>query len=232
MPQPTNVATVAIQKGSVYGLAYGAQWNPWKTSPRRVAYARWYGRRTWAGTALPFTNHLLILMKISTEIYVEFPISRSASFSCPACQHGHEGTPGGFFVNLSEAEDHVRKNHGVSEDVYGSINLPEQRQSLTPFKCSLCKSPFVLSPSEQQLKKHMKSAHSDWHASTARQHSKRVCRFCLKLVEQEKACSLSECKWLVKRFANAQEQSNALSYALSLIGALFVAAVIHFLFSN
>ena len=111
-------------------------------------------------------------------------------------------------MKLKEAEDHVRKDHGVSEDVYGSINLPEERQSLTPFKCNLCKSPFVLCPSEQQLKKHMKSAHSDWHASTARKHSKRVCRFCLKLLEQENDCSVSECKSLVKSFANGQEESN------------------------
>ena len=151
-------------------------------------------------------------MMETKQIYVAFHISRSACFSCPACQYGGQpvatGQHGGFFVKLKEAEDHVRKDHGVSEDVHGSINLPEERQSLTPFKCNLCKSPFVLCPSEQQLKKHMKSAHSDWHASTARKHSKRVCRFCLKLLEQENVCSVSECKLLVKSFANAQEESN------------------------
>ena len=175
------------------------------------------------------TNHLL--MKISTELCVEFHISRSASFSCPACQHNCEEQSGCLFVHLSEAEDHVRKTHGVSGDVYGSINLPEERPSLTPFKCNLCKSPFVLCPSEQQLKKHMESAHSDWHATTARKHSKRVCRFCLKLLEQEKACSVKKCKLLIRRFANAQEQSNALPLSGTLL-VIFVAALIHLLFSN
>ena len=99
-------------------------------------------------------------------------------------------------------------------------------------KCIRCKSPVVLCPSEQQLKKHMKSAHSDYHATTARKHSKRVCRFCLKLLEQEKECS--ECKSLVKSFANSQEDSNAMSFSSAmsfklLIGALlviFIAAIL------
>ena len=180
---------------------------------------------------LLFTTQFFIVMEISRQISVRFNICRSACFSCPACQYDHEERPGGFFVNLSEAEDHVRSDHGVSEDVYGSINLPEERQSLTPLKCNLCKSPFVLCPSEQQLKKHMESAHSDWHATTARKHSKRVCRFCLKPLEQEKACSVNECKSLIKRFANAQEQSNALPLSGTLL-VIFVAALIHLLFSN
>merc|ERR1712154_361519 len=139
---------------------------------------------------------------------------------------GHEERPGGFFVNLSEAEDHVRSDHGVSEDVYGSINLPEERQSLTPLKCNLCKSPVVICPSEQQLKKHMESKHSKFHASKAKTYSKRVCRFCVKLLEQEKECSDSECKLLIESFANSEEQSNGQEKSNTISFILLIGAVL------
>jgi len=161
-------------------------------------------------------------------------LDRSACFSCPACQYEekpgaagqHEKRSEGFFANLSEAEEHVKKKHGVSEDVYESIYLPEDQQSLTPLKCKPCKPSIFLCPSEQQLKEHMKSAHSPWHASQVQKFSKRVCRFCLVPIEQEKECSVSECKLLIGSFAvpeqsKDQEQTSASSSNL-LIGTLLV----------
>lgn len=153
-------------------------------------------------------------MEVSKQIHVESYISRKASFSCAACQHDKGGEPekqpGGFFLNLSEAEDHVRISHGVSEmsEVYESINLPENRQSLRPFKCKFCDTP-TLFPSEKQLDEHI-STHGSFFISKTNRFSRRVCRFCLDLLEEEKECSKSKCKSLIKSFA--QEQSNSMSF--------------------
>ena len=154
-------------------------------------------------------------MEISKQIHVESYISRKASFSCAACQHDKRGEPekqpGGFFLNLSEAEGHVRNIHGVSEvsEVYESINLPENRQSLRPFKCKYCDTP-TLFPSKQQLDDHIKSTHGQFYLDKNSRFSKRVCRFCLALLEEEKECSESKCKSLIKSFV--QEQSNSMSF--------------------
>ena len=114
-------------------------------------------------------------------------------------------------MNLSEAEDHVRISHGVSEmsEVYESINLPENRQSLRPFKCKFCDTP-TLFPSEQQLDKHISTSHGSFFLSKTNRFSRRVCRFCHAPFEEEKECSKSKCKSLFKSFA--QEQSNSMSF--------------------
>ena len=158
-----------------------------------------------------------ILMEILNQFHVEFRNPRSASFSCAACRHGKR--PGGFFVHLSEAEAHVRNNYGVSEDIHSSINLPEARQSLRPFKCKFCKS-NQLFPSELNLDEHIKSIHGSFFASQPARFSRRICRFCFNPLERDQECI--ECKLLIKSFS--QEQSNSISpnFPLKILFAICV----------
>ena len=158
-----------------------------------------------------------ILMEILNKFHVEFRNPRSASFSCAACRHGKR--PGGFFVHLSEAEAHVRDNYGVSEDIHSSINLPEDRQSLRPFKCKFCKS-NQLFPSELNLDEHIKSMHDSFFASQPTRFS-RVCRFCFNQLERDQECI--ECKALIKSFS--QEQSSSIS-PIPMLKILFAICVL------
>ena len=100
----------------------------------------------------------------------------------------------------------MRDNYGVSEDIHSSINLPEARQSLRPFKCKFCKS-NQLFPSELNLDEHIKSIHGSFFASQPARFSRRICRFCFNQLERDQECI--ECKLLIKSFA--QEQSSSIS---------------------
>ena len=95
-----------------------------------------------------------------------------------------------------------------ASEVYESINLPEDRQSLRPFKCKFCDT-RTLFPSEKQLEEHI-STHGPFYLSKINRFSRRVCRFCLAPLEEEKECSKSKCKALIKSFA--QEQFNSMSF--------------------
>ena len=119
----------------------------------------------------------------------------------------------------------VKMSSGRS--IFLRIDSPWPRSSATTA------TPPLSFPSGQELKKHMKSKHSNWRlASTARKQSRRVCRLCPKLLEQEKECS--ECKSLIKSFANGQEQSNTMSLnllirtLLVIFGAILAALLIYF----
>ena len=82
----------------------------------------------------------------------------------------------------------VKMSSGRS--IFLRIDSPWPRSSATTA------TPPLSFPSGQELKKQMKSKHSNWRlASTARKQSRRVCRLCPKLLEQEKECS--ECKSLI-----------------------------------
>ena len=137
-------------------------------------------------------------------------------------------------MNLSEAEDHVRISHRVSEvsEVYESINLPENQQSLRPFKCKFCHNP-TLFPSEQQLDEHI-SARGPFYLSKTNRFSKRVCRLCLASLEEKKECS--ECKSLIKSLVREQSNStsfnhlNQLESTLEILLAIFVVIVALFIY--
>ena len=137
-------------------------------------------------------------------------------------------------MNLSEAEDHVRISHGVSEvsEVYESINLPENQQSLRPFKCKFCDTP-TLFPSEQQLDEHI-SAHGPFYLSKINRFSKRVCRFCPASLEEKKECS--ECKLLIKSLVREQSNSTSFNHLIRLestfeiLLAIFVVIVALFIY--
>ena len=160
-------------------------------------------------------------MNFKTSVCISFCVSRDACFSCAACQDDGE-LPEDFFVNLSEAEDHVRTVHKVTEDIHMSINLPKDRESLTPFKCKFCQSPFLF-PSKLQLDKHIVSTHGKHFATKANRFSKRVCRLCHRMLEeQEKHCK--DCKSRIETFATGQSKSSDVSInpLILAIFALFV----------
>ena len=92
------------------------------------------------------------------------------------------------------------------------------------FKCKFCQSPFLF-PSKLQLDKHIQSTHGKHFATKANRFSKRVCRLCHRMLEeQEKQCK--DCKSRIETFANGQSTSSHVSINPLILAILTLIIVI------